>query len=96
MSLHEESTRISLIVAAPEFKPGAATTLSEQIDFYPTLAELAGLTVPKHCQGKSLVPVLRDHTLSVRDMAYTVTRAESAIRTDGWAYIRHTDGSTEL
>ena len=60
MSLHEESTRIPLIVAAPGVKPAVAGGLAQQIDIYPTLAEMAGLEVPEHVQGKSLLPVLRD------------------------------------
>ncbi|MEO2035097.1 MAG: sulfatase, partial [Planctomycetaceae bacterium] len=54
MSLHEESTRIPLIIHVPGKEPGESMVLSQQIDIYPTLAELCGLPVPQHVQGRSL------------------------------------------
>lgn len=96
VSLHEESTRIPLIISAPGIEPSEPNTLSEQIDLYPTLAELAGLQIPEHCQGRSLVPAMRDAEIQIRDVAYSVIRGGSMLRTDRWAYIRYNDESTEL
>jgi iduronate 2-sulfatase len=96
VGLHEESTRIPMIIAGPGIAPGEATTLSEQIDLYPTLSQLAGLPIPGHVQGRSLVPALKDNRVAVRDSAYSVTRSGATLRTENWAYIRHSDGTTEL
>ena len=60
LSLHEESTRIPMIFAGPGIKPSKTDSLAQQIDFYPTFAELAGLDIPKHIQGKSLAGVIKD------------------------------------
>ena len=42
MSLHEESTRIPLIIHVPGKQPSESAALSQQIDIYPTIAELCG------------------------------------------------------
>jgi iduronate 2-sulfatase len=100
MSLHEESTRIPLIVAAPGYKPGVSDSLVEQIDLYPTLAHLAGLEIPRHCQGKSLKPVLADPSKTVREGAYCLKGKAHLLRTDRWAFISYgdptKDGPAEL
>jgi iduronate 2-sulfatase len=100
MSLHEESARIPLIVSAPGYKPGVSDSLAEQIDLYPTLADLAGLKVPAHCQGKSLKPVLADPGKGVREAAYCLKGRAHLLRTDRWAFISYgnpgRDGPAEL
>jgi len=96
MSLHEESTRIPLIVAAPGKSPAVSTSLAQQIDIYPTLAELAGLDVPSHCQGKSLAGVIDDPARKVHDMVYCFRGNSHLLRTQRWALLSYNDGSAEL
>ncbi len=97
MSLHEESARIPLVISTPSGPAGSTSeALAEQIDLYPTLAELSGLDVPEHVQGKSLAPVIRGEAKGVRRAAYSVTGNGQLLRTDKWAYIKYRDGSQEL
>lgn len=97
MSLHEESTRIPLIIHVPGRKPGVTPALSQQIDIYPTLAELCGLPVPKHVQGKSLVKTFDDPKHIVHEAVYCLRRRnDHLLRTDRWAYIRYGNGGVEL
>lgn len=97
MSLHEESARIPLMIAGPGIEAGVTKSLVEQIDLYPTLAELAGLEVPAHCMGESLVRVLRDNDSTVRDAAYCIRgRQGRLLRTDRWAFMDYGNNQREL
>ncbi len=67
----EVDTRVPLLIRAPKLAaPGIASeSLVEAVDIYPTLAELAGLPAPNDLAGRSLVPVLNDPTVTIRDHA---------------------------
>ncbi|MFN3153054.1 sulfatase [Bremerella sp.] len=97
MSLHEESTRIPLIVRVPGKDALTTAALSQQIDIYPTLAELCGLSLPEHVQGKSLAAVWSDPAVEIHDDVYTLrNRNDHLLRTDRWALIRYGNDSVEL
>lgn len=97
MSLHEESTRIPLIVRMPGNKQAETKALSQQIDIYPTLAELCGLSIPAHVQGKSLASLWSNPQTNVHDEVYTLrNRNDHLLRTDRWALMRYGNGDLEL
>ncbi len=97
MSLHEESTRIPLIIHVPGKNAGETPALSQQIDIYPTLADLCGLPIPEHVQGKSLVPAMNDPKHVVHEAVYCLRgKKDHLLRTDQWAYIRYGNGDVEL
>jgi iduronate 2-sulfatase len=71
-SNYEEATRIPLIVVAPGVtKPNTHTSvLVESVDIYPTLCELAGLSVaevPQTLDGWSFVATLRDPSAPTKE-----------------------------
>lgn len=96
MSLHEESTRIPIIISVPGKAPAVAPGLAQQIDIYPTLAELNGLSIPPHVQGKSLAAVIDDPDRSVHDQIYCLRRQDHLLRTEKWAYLKYRGGAAEL
>ena len=65
----EQATRAPLIIAAPGMKPGPTTSLSEHIDIFPTLCDLASVPVPKHLHGRSLKPVMQNKKAAVNEFA---------------------------
>jgi iduronate 2-sulfatase len=89
-SCFETSLRVPLVIAAPKamgLKSGESTrSLTEFIDVYPTLCDLAGLPKPGHLQGDSLVPVLKDPSSSIKDAAISRFGPGDTIRTDNFRY----------
>jgi iduronate 2-sulfatase len=69
----ECDTRVPLMIRHPKIAAarGESKALVELIDLYPTLCELCGLDLPKHLQGESLVPILKDPAAKHRDYAYS-------------------------
>ncbi len=72
--------------------------LAASVDLFPTLAELAGLPAsngPQRIDGVSLVPVLRDPAMRVRDHAYHVYPKEKrglAILTERYRLVQWQGG----
>ncbi len=107
-SLFERSTRVPLIIAAPGAKANGQSTssIAELLDLYPTLAGLAGLSVPPYLDGRSQQPVLNDITATVRTSAISQSGQGTAkdirvaagdgyaIRTSRWRYIEWGAGAT--
>jgi len=72
---YEEATRIPLLVIAPGVtKPNSRTAaLAETVDIYPTLCELAGLSVtnaPQKLDGRSFVSTLRDPSAPTKEAIF--------------------------
>ncbi len=96
VSLHEESARTPLIIKVPGKKPAVCSSFAELLDLYPTVAELAGLQVSEHLQGKSLVKTLDDPNHKVRDVAFSVTQGGKTflLRDENWAYIQYNEDAS--
>jgi arylsulfatase A-like enzyme len=64
----------------------------QAVDFYPTLAELCGLPVPKGLEGRSLVPLLNNPKAEWNHPAFTVWSEDGkslhgvAVRNERWRY----------
>lgn len=88
----EQATRSPLIFSAPHIKPSTTTSLSEFVDVFPTLCNLAGIPIPEHLDGKSLVPLMRNPASSVKEFAISqYPRSSNAIETQ-----RMTDASAKI
>jgi iduronate 2-sulfatase len=94
-NLHEEVVRVPLIVSVPGVKPGKTNAITELVDIYPSLAELAGLNIPSEVQGESFVPVLKNPEAHIKSGALSFHRG-IALREDKFAYMQYTDGTEEL
>jgi iduronate 2-sulfatase len=98
-SLFEQGARIPFIVVAPKAKGNgkACSRVIQAVDFYPTLAELCGLPLPKGLEGRSLAPLLADPSAQWDHPAYTVWSEDGktlhgvAVRTERWRYAEFGD-----
>ncbi|MCO8121270.1 sulfatase [Stieleria sp. TO1_6] len=90
--LFEEATRVPFIISVPWMKDqhGRGTLkITELVDLYPTLADLAGIPAPDGLQGTSLKPLLSDteSTAWAKDHAFTISRSGGeSIRTQDWRF----------
>lgn len=88
-TLFENAARVPLVIAAPGVARAGAVCkrMVELIDTYPTLADLAGLSVPKGLEGTSMRPVLQAPDRSWKKAAFTSQSARNhSLRTERWRY----------
>jgi len=95
----ENSTRVPLMVYAPNMNGTGATTdaITELTDVYPSLLELAGLDAPEgqQLEGASFAPLLdqperfhRNHAISMEhSLEGDYEHRGHTIRTDRWRYV---------
>ncbi len=100
---YEQANRIPILISAPGVtKPNSSTRqLTESVDLFPTLAELAHLPAPigpQTIDGLSLVPVLKDSKKRIRDHAFHCFPKKTlgrAIRTERYRLVEwKTPGAT--
>ena len=100
---YEIDTRVPMIISGygVAAKGKRSNALTEFVDIYPTLCEVAGFQVPEHLQGTSLVPLLEDPGQAWKSAAFsqfllgrfgrtTTVEGEQmgyAIRTDRYRYV---------
>ena len=72
-TLWEEATRVPFMLKAPGItKPGSRSNQPVSLlDIYPTLAELTGFQAPEHCDGTSVLPLIKDPTAKREHSALT-------------------------
>ncbi len=96
----EQANRSPLIIASPGIKAGTSKSISEHVDIFPTLCQLAGVPVPKNLAGKSLMPVMQNKSMEVKDFAmsqyHRTLKAEEAKKLGYkdrklWGYSMRTD-----
>jgi len=83
----EQATRAPLLISDPRIKPSKTNSQVEFIDIFPTVCDLAGVNVPTHLDGKSLVPLMKNPGAKVKE--YSVSqfpRTYNAMETERLGY----------
>jgi arylsulfatase A-like enzyme len=65
----EEATHSPLIISAPGMAASKTYSLTEFVDVFPTLCELAGVKIPMELDGKSLMPLMKNASATVKEFA---------------------------
>lgn len=73
MSNYDIDVHVPMIIGGANVnaKGKKSNALTELVDIYPTLCELAGLPVPSYLQGKSVVPLLQNPKTTWKQAAYS-------------------------
>jgi len=83
----EQATHSPLLVSDPRIKPSRTTSVTEFIDVFPTICELAGVAVPAHLDGKSLVPVMKNPGTKIKEFAVSqYPRTHNAMEVERLGY----------
>ena len=100
---YEDSARLPLIVRAPWLIPDPGTRrrqMALNIDMAPTLLDMAGVAIPGHMDGASLIPVLKNPKIRGRE-AFLLefwryfpenTPSYTGVRTNRYKYIEFERG----
>lgn len=79
--------RVPMIISAPGFEGGMKTeALTEYIDIFPSLCELAGLDLPSQLHGRSFVPLMKNPNQKFKDVIYARFGKGESIKTDQYLY----------
>ena len=90
----ENDTQVPLIIAGPGLKHTGvhSDALVEFVDIYPSLAELAGLPLPRHLEGTSFKPVLDNPQRSWKSAVFSQYPRSKlmgySMRTDRYRFTR--------
>lgn len=99
VSFYEGSARIPMLVRFPESFGFEVCrhhdALVELADWYPTLLELAGCTVPDGLDGRSLLPLLDGSAASTRDFLHGQSAENHMFRTPTHKYLYFPDDGCE-
>ncbi len=83
----EQAARAPLLISAPWIQPSVTGSMTEFIDIYPTICELAGVGIPSAIDGKSLVPVMKDPAKKIKEFAVSqFPRSANAMETARLGY----------
>ncbi len=76
----EESIHVPFLVRYPGVtgKGGRSKALFAAIDIYPTVCGLAGLQVPKHCQGRDLSGIMRGEAAEAAKIVFLMNTHDTA------------------
>lgn len=89
-SCHESSIRVPTVLTGPGFRGGGQIgELVSLVDLPPTLLDAAGIEVPEHMQGRSLMPLLSGVGADWPEEVFVqISEAQTgrAVRTKRWKY----------
>jgi len=65
----EQATHAPLIFSSPAIKPSVVNNVTEFVDIFPTICDLAGLEIPEQLDGKSLKGLMKNPKSTFKEYA---------------------------
>ncbi len=98
MTNYNIDLQVPIIVRYPGQKMTGVQTfaITELIDMFPTLCELAGIEVSDYMQGTSLVPLLNDPNLPWKKAAFSQFHRRPRVAADGGRYMGYSINTLEF
>ena len=89
MTNYNIDLKVPIIIRYPNQKNRGAQThaITELVDLFPTLCELAEIEVPKYMQGVSLVPLIENPKLNWKSAAFSQFHRRPKVSADGKRYM---------
>ncbi len=95
-SLFDVTLRTPMIIRDPNRDNGRINAVTDFLDIFPTLTELAGLPTPTRLDGASLVPTLEDPTRTVKPASFSRWFDGESVRTARFRYTEWRDEADEV
>lgn len=70
----EQATHVPFLIYNPQLSHQVITSPVEFIDFFPTLCEMTSIPAPQQLKGKSLVPLIKNETVTSTQYKYAVSQ----------------------
>lgn len=91
-----EAIKVPLIISSPGMQKNVKTnSMTEFVDIYPTLCEIAGIEKPEYLDGTSFIPVLKDPTVELKSEIYTRYQRGEAVVDKNYSYTEFVDKNGE-
>ena len=97
MTNYNIDLKVPIIIRFPNHQhPGTQTDgITELIDLFPTLCELAGIDIPEYFQGISLVPLIEDPQRTWKSAAFSQFHRRPRVSADGLRYMGYSMNTAE-
>jgi len=94
---YELSLNAPMLIHVPLLKSNVTVnSLTEFIDIYPTLCELAGIDIPNTTDGESMVPILTGEKKKITDYIFSRYKDGESIRTERYLYTEYLDNNGKV
>ena len=97
MTNYNIDLEVPMIIRYPDQKKRGVETyaITELVDMFPSLCELAGIEVPDYAQGTSFVPLLNDPELPWKKAAFSQFHRRPRVSADGERYMGYSINTAE-
>jgi N-acetylglucosamine-6-sulfatase len=93
---YEESVRVPFRVMLPTREAFSVDALVANVDVAPTIMALAGDSVSRGYEGRSLLPLVKSPAFPWRRNVLLELSNWCGFRSDRWKYVQHSNGEEEL